>query len=90
MDHQHSSQVVLLCHLKSSMYCDNCHVQPGTACGKHLLDKSKEHKIVFLKCEDLRLNIKNIYQKYTNIVVNNATFLFVHIVFAPGNAKTIR
>lgn len=51
MDPQRSAQDVILCGLCETsvppLCCDNCDINLCTTCvGKHLLDESKEHKVV--------------------------------------------
>lgn len=63
MDHQHSAQDVLRCHLCKTpacpLYCDSCHMHLCTACVGNILSRNlKNTKLFFLKCEGLRSTTK--------------------------------
>lgn len=72
MDPKHSAQDVLRCHICETpvppLYCEICDIHMCSLCsGEHLLDESKEHKVILFKKRGTLFKCKNHSSKICEI-----------------------
>lgn len=88
------AQDVLRCHLCKTpgppLYCDICHVHLCTFWGEHILDETKEHKVVPFKM-NLLPYVLNISRKDVKFTANNEhCYLSLYSVCLLQNTKVIK